>query len=1108
MKHPDWLHKKMLEKDDVMKQRRINEMFVIQPKRLQAEAESGSDSDNQVDPEVRDIEDIAGGSKAFKKPVVAVHKRKRGQSQDEEEENELKKSWRDVLGPPPSGGTTEEWIQYQKKKWSFQSKQRIERQKSKRSKTADESFSQARFGSVVRNPTAATMDGFLRRAQRTLLDSPWQIIEIAETSEPGLFRLWVLIGHDLQPLRLIVPRIFYVNSRTVRPEPTANDSWKKCSRILPRSRVVYNLYQYSVPETKYREHGSELSSDLSTPEIEGIYETQMPLLFRAILRLGCICVVDRNAARGMKTGVDTFHLNQLQYKGIGTQPYLEDKHVLKHIFLYHHWSTVSQKAMWGLFLGPSKRAHVFVLDSVRTNQMPNMNTLYVNERTNLLANNKHDCVKDLPDEIQFTVRIETDLKQVQRLLQNALQAYKNEKKGPTILAVQSPIDSSVLSRQMPVLSEFPMVNTHIQDVDNLYSTLNWQVVGAKAMIRHYLKSEQILDLMTQQCRYFHAPIGNLPADPTIFGADLFYARHLQKHNFVLWCSPTERPDLGGSENDDNRLLTDFEESSSCAANNAGTYSSVCVELDVESLAVNTLLQCHRVNDIEGTSTFVAFDNTPQVSLQEIVSRGAGVATLPSYDETALCSVAFKILKTMVNSWLRDVSEYRNVFADYQVIHFYRWLRSPSALLYDPALRRMLHNLMKKLFIQLVAEFKRLGSIIIFANFNKLILCTKKRLTSDALGYVEFVVKSIKNKELFHSVEITYQQCWDYLIWLDLPNHAGVKGKLPDELRESRDTESEDPEEDDDDNGPEIIMNWNLIEYLPEEAACQASFSAIVAGYISAVYQHMCESDTADATPRRRRKNRNSSLSQTLSAPLGLGALENTAEFAKKLISGEMSHKLFQIVQKIYRKLPEKIFTIEEKPYLDFGDTESIKINPALELIKSICKVLSLDKEVEDEVHTLQRNLLRLIGVGNFSDKAEWKDPCFSFVLPEVICKACNHTRDIDLCKDNDRAFENNKHVWKCPLCETSYDNAEIEFLLIDTLNRKSMGYMLQDLQCSKCNDIKQENINEYCSCAGQYRTVVPKSEILRCAKTIKSIAMKFEMYVLAETVKNTYLIPN
>lgn len=58
--------------------------------------------------------------------------------------------------------------------------------------------------------------------------------------------------------------------------------------------------------------------------------------------------------------------------------------------------------------------------------------------------------------------------------------------------------------------------------------------------------------MTEQCRYLHIPLGNLPKDITMFGCDLFFARHLQKNNHVLWCSPTERPDLGGKEADDNR----------------------------------------------------------------------------------------------------------------------------------------------------------------------------------------------------------------------------------------------------------------------------------------------------------------------------------------------------------------------------------------------------------------------------------------------------------------------------------------------------------------------------------------------------------------------------
>jgi DNA polymerase epsilon subunit 1 len=45
------------------------------------------------------------------------------------------------------------------------------------------------------------------------------------------------------------------------------------------------------------------------------------------------------------------------------------------------------------------------------------------------------------------------------------------------------------------------------------------------------------------------------SDANLFGADLFFARHLIRNKFILWCSPTESPDLGGKEADDNRLVT-------------------------------------------------------------------------------------------------------------------------------------------------------------------------------------------------------------------------------------------------------------------------------------------------------------------------------------------------------------------------------------------------------------------------------------------------------------------------------------------------------------------------------------------------------------------------
>ena len=86
--------------------------------------------------------------------------------------------------------------------------------------------------------------------------------------------------------------------------------------------------------------------------------------------------------------------------------------------------------------------------------------------------------------------------------------------------------------------------------------------------------------------------------------------------------------------------------------------------------IHVLLQSSHVNDQEGASA-VSFDTMPQSSLEEMV-QGQGAATMmTSYDETALCSATFRILKSMVQGWVRDVTAYSNVFADNQIIHFYR-----------------------------------------------------------------------------------------------------------------------------------------------------------------------------------------------------------------------------------------------------------------------------------------------------------------------------------------------------------------------------------------------------------------------------------------------------
>lgn len=116
-----------------------------------------------------------------------------------------------------------------------------------------------------------------------------------------------------------------------------------------------------------------------------------------------------------------------------------------------------------------------------------------------------------------------------------------------------------------------------------------------------------------------------------------------------------------------RLTAENYEGSSEVCNVPGWYNSVNVELDIDSLAINTLLQSHHVTDIEGTSSTTAFDATTPTSVDEMISGNQATV----YDETTRIAEAFKILRIMATAWMRDISLYRNVFADFQVVHFYR-----------------------------------------------------------------------------------------------------------------------------------------------------------------------------------------------------------------------------------------------------------------------------------------------------------------------------------------------------------------------------------------------------------------------------------------------------
>ena len=66
--------------------------------------------------------------------------------------------------------------------------------------------------------------------------------------------MWVLVDNDLHQLKLSVPRVFYVNSRTPKELSSDGTNLRSVSKLLPRATPPLNLYEYLVPEPIFKEH--------------------------------------------------------------------------------------------------------------------------------------------------------------------------------------------------------------------------------------------------------------------------------------------------------------------------------------------------------------------------------------------------------------------------------------------------------------------------------------------------------------------------------------------------------------------------------------------------------------------------------------------------------------------------------------------------------------------------------------------------------------------------------------------------------------------------------------------------------------------------------------
>jgi DNA polymerase epsilon subunit 1 len=468
---------------------------------------------------------------------------------------------------------------------------------------------------------------------------------------------------------------------------------------LPRSKPRQNLFEFQVPEMEFRHSQKYISSLFTAAEVEGVYESRVPLNFRAVLQLGAVCQLSKVAkSQGSK---EVYALADLEIMTKGNT-YLQ-ANSLKRIFLYHSFS--DKIGIWGVFMVEQQKALVVIIDPHQNAQLPGI---------------RRQLKERLPS-FEFDISQVKDKKSAYSAVDKTLKTYSDRNKtNPTVMLTQCTKSYYELSQNIPALSSFPNIGVPANEQDNNYS-LGWQAKAAAILAQRYLAVDGWYKAILERARYSQVPIGNLETDHPVFFSDIMYSRLLKKSNNLLWISETTLPDLGGSEEDDKSFA---EELATPEVLVPGCYKSVCIELDLIGLAVNTVLQSNSITEIEGGSSLLSFDFNP--TLDEDMNKVA--KSIRSFDETFGCLKAFKILKALITEWSCNIGESfsddnqtesaDNSPAAILLGHFYRWISNPHSKLYDPSLHRMIHNFIKKVFWQLLAELRNLGSTIVFANFNK------------------------------------------------------------------------------------------------------------------------------------------------------------------------------------------------------------------------------------------------------------------------------------------------------------------------------------------------------------------------------------------------------
>lgn len=81
--------------------------------------------------------------------------------------------------------------------------------------------------------------------------------------------------------------------------------------------------------------------------------------------------------------------------------------------------------------------------------------------------------------------------------------------------------------------------------------------------------------------------------------------------------------------------------------------------------------------------------------------------------------------------------------------------------------------MTKVFNFLVAEIKKFGASVVYADSTRIVLATNKQTLDEAVTYIDYVSTTLAAQPLFQYLSLVPRRYWQQLLYLDHSNYGGV-----------------------------------------------------------------------------------------------------------------------------------------------------------------------------------------------------------------------------------------------------------------------------------------------------------------------------------------------